>query len=312
MLGQRGAVFGVALPELAKNMDNLWVLTADLASLSGLDRFKSSCPDKFLNVGIAEQNMIGIAAGLAKEGNCVFATTYATFVSMRSFEQIRNNMGYMKFNVKVIASSAGLAMGMSGNTHYAMEDIALMRSIPNMVVLSPADGAEAVKMIYAIAQFDGPVYMRLTGVQNCPVIYKEDYNFVIGEGIILKQGKDVALIATGTITHEALRTSQLLDERGISATVVNMHTIKPLDLQLLDRLFASHKLIVSIEEHSVIGGLGSAIAEHKATVEGSPRQMFIGIPDQFLKAGEYGYLLDNCGLTASCMARDIEVELQSK
>ena len=186
-LGQRGAIFGTALGELAKNDPKICVVTADLGLLSGLERFRAAYPERYINTGIAEQNLVGIAAGLAKEGNCVFATTYATFITMRSFEQIRHNLGYLGYKVIIVGSSAGVVMGMSGNTHYAIEDIALMRAIPNMTVLSPADSGEAVKMVEALVGTDGPAYLRLTGELNCPVVYKEDYPFEIGKGIVLKK-----------------------------------------------------------------------------------------------------------------------------
>lgn len=301
-LGQRGAIFGAALPELAKANQDFWIVTADLGLLSGLERFKASYPDRYLNVGIAEQDMIGISAGLAKEGNCVFATTYATFITMRSFEQIRHNLGYMQCNVKIVGSSAGMVMGMSGNTHYAVEDIALMRTVPNMTVLSPADSAEAVKMAEALLEMEGPAYLRLTGGLNCPIVYKEDYPFEIGTGIVLRRGKNVAIIAAGTMVSEALKAADQLMEADISCTVVDMHTIKPLDTELLDELFSSHKLIVTVEEHSVIGGLGTAVAEYKAGIPDAPKQMILGIPDAFGKAGDYPYLLEQYGLYSGKIA----------
>lgn len=307
-LGQRGTIFGVALPELAMSHENIRVVTADLGLLSGLDRFKTSNPDKYLNVGIAEQNMIGIAAGLAKEGNCVFATTYATFITMRSFEQIRHNLGYLKYNVKIVGSSGGVVMGMSGNTHYALEDIALMRTIPNMIVLSPADSVEAVKMVQTMVEMDGPAYLRLTGGLSCPMVYKGDYLLEIGKGIVLKQGTDVALIATGTMVAESLKAAEQLGQEGISCSVVDMHTIKPLDVKLLDQLFLSHKLIVTVEEHSVIGGLGAAVAEYKAGISNSPCQIMVGLPDKFGKAGDYPWLLSQYDLTAKAIAEKIEKE----
>ncbi|MEA5136736.1 MAG: transketolase C-terminal domain-containing protein [Candidatus Fimivivens sp.] len=309
-LGQRGAIFGIALPEIIKENKDIRVITADLALLSGLDRFKTSNPDKFINAGIAEQNMMGIAAGLAKEGNCVFATTYATFIAMRSFEQIRHNLGYMKYNVKVVGASSGIVMGMSGNTHYAIEDIAIMRAIPNMTVLSPADSVEAVKMAEAVSRLDGPAYIRLTGELNCPMVYKTDYDFEIGKGVVLQQGEDVAIIAAGTMVAESIAAAKLLNENGKSVTVINMHTIKPLDTQLLDEVFAKHKLIVTVEEHSIIGGLGSAVAEYKSGIADAPVQMMIGMPDMFGKAGEYKYLLEQYGLTAKAIAERIERKLQ--
>lgn len=311
-LGQRGAIFGVALPELAMSHENLRIVTADLGTLSGLDRFKTANPDKYLNVGIAEQNMVGIAAGLAKEGNCVFATTYATFITMRSFEQIRHNLGYLKYDVKIVGSSSGIVMGMSGNTHYALEDIALMRAIPNMTVLSPADSVEAVKMAQALVKMDGPAYLRLSGDLNCPMVYKEDYLFEIGKGVVLKKGTDVALIATGTMVSESLKAAEQLKQEGISCSVVDMHTIKPLDQELLGELFVSHRLLVTVEEHSTIGGLGSAIAEYKAGFPNSPRQIMIGLPDAFGKAGEYTYLLEKYGLTANAIAEKIEKEWSNR
>lgn len=305
-LGQRGSIFGAAIPDLAKSNGNLRVVTADLGLLSGLERLKTACENQYLNVGIAEQDMIGIAAGLAKEGCCVFATTYATFITMRSFEQIRHNLGYLQYNVKIVGSSAGVVMGMSGNTHYTLEDIALMRAIPNMIVLSPADSVEAVKMAEALAETDGPAYLRLTGGLNCPMVYKEDYPFEIGKGIVLQEGRDVAIVAAGTMVSEVLCAAGLLREKGISCTVVDMHTIKPLDTALLEQLFSAHGLIVTVEEHSKIGGLGSAVAEYKAGVANSPRQIMIGLPDAFGKAGEYSYLLEQYGLTSSHIAHTVE------
>ena len=308
-LGQRGSFFGMALPEIAESKRNLRVVTADLGNLSGLERFKNAWSDRFYNVGIAEQNMIGIATGLAKEGNCVFVTTYATFCSLRSLEQIRHNLGYMKFNVKVVGSSAGFAMGMSGNTHYAIEDIAIMRAIPNLIVISPADAAEAYLAAYAVSEIDNPVYIRLTGQMNCPMVYKESYLFQIGKGIILREGSDIALIGTGTVINEAIKAASLLEERGFSCSVVNIHTIKPLDTDLLDRIFCEHRLIVTVEEHNVIGGLGSAIAEYKSSKMQSPPQLIIGIPDCFGKAGEYNYLLEQYNLTAEKIATLVENKL---
>lgn len=309
-LGQCGAVFGLALPKLARPRENLRVITADLGMASGLDRFKADNPDKFLDVGIAEQNMIGIAAGLAKEGNCVLATTHAAFISMRCFEQVRHNLGYLRYNVKLVGSSSGLAIGMFGNTHYTLEDIALMRAIPNMTVLSPADCVEAIKMVEAMVETEGPAYLRLTGGLNCPIVYKEDYSFEIGKGIVLQEGRDAAIIAAGTMVSEALDAAEQLRGKGVSCTVVDMHTIKPLDTALLNRLFAAHKLIVTVEEHSKIGGLGSAVAEYKAGIPNSPRQLMVGLPDAFGKAGEYSYLLEQYGLTASDIAHVIAHTLE--
>lgn len=309
MLGSRGT-FGVAMLDLGATADDLMVLTADLSTTSGLDRFRSTYPAKFVNVGIAEPNMIGVAAGLAKEGNVVFATTFATFAAMRSYEQVRLNLGYMGLNVKVVGLASGFAMGMFGNTHYGMEDLALMRAVPGLTVLSPADGAAVVKMVHAAYRHKGPVYIRLTGAMGNPVVYKQDFDLEIGKAITPCEGADLTIIATGTMVYESMVAARLLKEDGISATVVDMHTIKPLDTSAVDRACATSKLIVTVEEHGIIGGLGGAVAEYKAGLKQSPRQVFIGIPDRFGKAGDYKYLLGKYGLTGAQIAERIAKELE--
>lgn len=296
-LSSRGA-FGEILKELEPKIDNLMAVVADVMTSARLVEFHKQAPEKLVNVGIAEQNMIGISAGLATEGYNVFAASFAPFASMRCFEFLRTQLGYMNLNVKVVGLLSGFAGGTFGNTHYGLEDLAITRTIPNMTVLSPADCVETVKAVEAAAKHIGPVYIRLTGVNGSPCVYKEDYNYEIGKGIVLSKGEDIAIIATGTMVYEAVRTSKALNKEGISCTVVDMHTIKPLDTDLLDKLFAKHKLIVTIEEHSIIGGLGSAVAEYKAKKPDAPEQLIIGIPDDFQKAGDYAHMLDKCGLTA--------------
>lgn len=303
-LGSRG-VFGQAILALAENRPDLMVLSADLGNSSGLGRFKQSYPDQFVNVGIAEQNMIGVAAGLAKENYTVFATSFAPFIAMRASEQIRMNMGYMGFNVKAVAIGSGVSMAYLGNSHYGIEDAAIMRAIPNITVVSPADCAEIVKCVYAAADFDGPMYIRLTGGPNNPMVYTEEYEFVIGKAITLREGTDITIIANGTMVYQSLEAAKLLEAQGISATVVNMHTIKPLDTSVIDKAVASSKLIVTVEEHSVIGGLGSAVAEYKSGLRNAPPQLTLGLPDHFGKTAEYAYLLDAYGLVASKIAAAI-------
>jgi len=311
-LGARGT-FGVAMLDLAGREDDVIGMTSDLAITSGLDRFQNTYPEKFVNVGIAEQNMVGIAAGMAKEENVVFATTFATFATMRSYEQVRLHLGYMQFNVKLVGLASGFAMGMFGNTHYGIEDIALMRAVPGLTVLSPADGAEIVKCVNAAYDFYGPIYIRLTGAMNNPIVYKEEFDFQIGKAILLRSGVDVTIIATGTMVHEAMEAAKILEtNHGINATVLDMHTIKPLDKVAIDEACARGVPIVSIEEHSVVGGLGGAIAEYKARLSNSPRQIFIGVENRFDKAGDYKYLLENNGLTAELIAKRIVVELSKK
>lgn len=294
-LGQRGTVCGIALPELLEDREDCYVITADLANLSGLDRVRRRHPGKFINVGIAEQNLIGVAAGLAFEGNTVFATTYATFISMRSYEQIRHNLGYQKANVKVIGSAAGLAMGMSGNTHYSYEDIALMRVIPNMIVVSPADAAEAYQAVHCAANYDGPVYIRLSGNLNGPILYQEPYDFKFGRSVVMRQGKGLVIVAIGEMVSEALCAAEKLCEAGISPTVINMHTIKPLDVEIL-RKYSNEKLMVTVEEHNIVGGIGSAIAEFLASSKNSLPLVRIGIEDQFLHPADYKYMKQENGL----------------
>jgi transketolase len=306
MLGQRGSIFGVAMPEIASIRQDLRVLTADLALLSGLSKFQALHMDKYLNLGIAEQNMIGVAAGLAKEGNCVFVTTYATFLSLRAFEQIRLNLGYMKFNVKAVGSSAGVIMGMLGPTHYAFEDLALMRALPNMLVLSPADAGEALKMAHAVCEHNGPAYIRLTGGLNCPVVHKNEYNFQIGRAEVLREGSDVALISVGTMVAECLKTADILAASGLDSTVVNMSTIKPLDTVVLDNIFTAHKIVATVEEHSRIGGLGGAIAEYKCGLKNAPPLLILGLPDSFPMADDAEALLEKAGLTSQLLAKSIK------
>ena len=295
MLGQRGTFFGVALPELAAINPKLMILAADLVTLSGLGKFEGLYPDNILNTGIAEQNMVGIAAGLANEGFSVYATTYSNFISMRSYEQVRLDCGYMKLPIKIIGSGSGVVMGMSGNTHYGIEDISLMRSIPNMTVICPCDGIEAYKVAYAIEEYGKPVFVRLTGALNIPPVYTDDFDFRIGKVNEVKPGRDIVILAHGTMVHTALQVAKSLDDEGISVRVADAHTIKPFDEAYVTGC-SDASLIVTLEEHSVIGGLGSAVAEtiarHKMNVKFLP----IGIEDFFPHPGSYEYVLRECGL----------------
>ncbi len=301
ILGSRGTL-GVAMLDAAAGNEKLMVLTADLGVTAGLERFRARYPDKFLNVGIAEQNMFGIAAGLAKEGYNTFTTTFSNFCTMRAYEQVRLNLGYMQLNIKSIGMGGGMAMGQFGNTHYGIEDLALMRAVPGLTVVAPADGGEIIKTIQALMQYVGPVYVRLTGVMNNPVVYTEEYEFMIGKAVTLREGTDISIFACGTMVYESLVAAKKLQEQGVSASVINMHTIKPLDKATVDRACSSTKLLVSVEEHGPISGLGGAIAEYTAQRGGAPRQLFIALPDVFGKNGEYKYLLKKYGLTGDQIA----------
>lgn len=310
-LGQRGAFFGIAMPELAEEVSNLKLLTADVAILSGMDRFIQSHPEKFLNVGIAEQNMIGIAAGLAMDGDCVFATTYASFIAVRSLEHVRQHLAHLQCNVKIVGTAAGVVAAKSGVSHWATEDLAFTRALPNLTVFSAADSLEAVKMAEYAVKHDGPVYIRLSGGLNCPIVYKEDYDFIPGQLKQLRTGQKIAIIATGLMVSESLRAADILSEKGVEAAVYNMHTIKPIDREGLNTIFAQYDLIVTVEEHNVVGGMGSAVAEYKATLADTPRQVFIGFPDSFAEAGSQRFVWEQKGLTDTQIAQKILEELEN-
>ena len=302
-LGSR-ATFGMAINELAKEKLNFFVMSADLCSSSGLAQFAKNYPDRFINMGISEQNMVGAAAGFADDGTPVFASSFSPFIAMRASEQVRLNMGYMQKNVKTVGLGSGLVLAQLGNSHFGLEDVAVMRSIPNMTIVNPADCTEVVKAVEAIEAYEGPVYLRLTGGPGNPVVYSEDYEFKIGKAICLQEGSDVAIIASGTMVHQSLEAANILAEKGISSTIIDMHTIKPLDTACIESLL-SHRLIVTIEEHSVVGGLGSAVAESLSCKENAPRHLILGINDFFPKAGTYEYLLEQCGLTAKAISTRI-------
>lgn len=304
-LGQNAVFGGVGLMEVMKERTDVQFITADVSTLLGLGRFKNTYPEHYFDVGIAEQNMVTVAAGMALEGNCVFISTYASFVCMRGLEQIRHNLGYLQCNVKVIGMSSGCATGKSGISHWCTEDLAFMRAIPNMTVLSSADCTEVVKMTMAAAQIEGPVYLRLTGNLNTPIIYRDDYDFQIGKAVTLREGNDVAIIATGLLVKDSLDAAELLANEGISCAVYNMHTIKPLDTELLEEIYRKFHLIVTVEEHNIIGGLGGAVAEHKALYENVPRQLFMGINDEYKKTGSRAYILGQYDLNAEGIGRTI-------
>jgi transketolase len=304
-LGSRG-VFGQAIFSISELYPNLMVLSADLGKSSGLDRFAKTYPEKFLNMGIAEQNLIGVAAGLSKEGFQVFATSFAPFISMRASEQIRMNMGYMGLNIKAVSIGSGLSMGFLGNSHYGIEDAAIMRAIPNITVVSPADCGEIIKVVYASLSYDKPMYIRLTGGVNNPVVYENEYDFQIGKAVTLKEGNDIFLIASGTMVHEALEAAKYLDALNISVSVINMHTLKPLDTELLDKVLSKGKPIVTIEEHSIIGGLGSAVSEYKTRFKNAPPHLIIGLPDAFGDTGDYEYLLNKYHLKGNLISERIK------
>ncbi len=295
-LGSCGA-FGLAMDALAKEDEKLLVTTADLCFYSGLDRFKRNHPDQYYNLGIAEQNMIGVAAGLASEGYRVFATTYASFAAARCCDQVKVNMAYMKLPVKLVGLTAGLSVGILGPTHMSWGDLAVMRAMPDIAILSPADCTETVKATIAAAEYNGPVYVRLTGSMNSPIVYKEDYEYRMGKAIQMKEGLDAAVIATGSMVHPAAEAVLRLEQEGISCGLVNMHTIRPLDTEILEKIRTKYSFIITVEEHGVVGGLGSAVLEYLSD-KNSPPIKRIGLEGSYPHAAGYEHLLGENGLTA--------------
>ena len=295
--------YGQALKELALD-NNVVVLEADLGKATKSIEFKKIAPERYFDMGISEGDMIGTAAGLATGGKIPFASTFAMFAAGRAFEQIRNSVAYPKLNVKIVATHAGITVGEDGGSHQAIEDISLMRSIPNMVVLSPADVIEAKKAIFAAKEYSGPVYIRL-GRAATPEIHTEDQEFKIGKGEILRNGDDVAIIATGIMVAKALDAAQILSEQGINATVVNISTIKPFDSSLIVEVAKRVGKIVTVEEHSIIGGLGSTVAE--ALIEQYPVKIKrIGINDEFGRSGNAEVLLEKYNLTAEHIVETVK------
>lgn len=301
-LGPNGAL-GIAALELGESCSNATFLTADLGTFSGLARFAASFPDRFYNVGIAEQNMIGIAAGMAAEGKLPYAVTYSTFAVLRCADQIKTWLAETRLNVRIIGVAAGLSIAINGPSHIGFEDIAVIRAMPGIAILSPADCTEIVKSVLASADYPGAAYIRLTGSLNMPIVYRQDYDFEIGRAIVLREGGDIALIATGSMVHESLGAADILKEKGISATVINMHTIRPMDTGAIDKV-CTYRLIATVEEHSSRGGLGGAVAEYISQKAERPRLLRIGLRE-YPEADTYKNLLTKCGLTADGIASRI-------
>ena len=303
-IGSR-ATFGIATLELTKEIDNLMVLTCDVSTSAGLDRYRKNYPDKYVDLGIAEQNMIGVAAGLSSEGFNVITTTFAPFQTIRCCEQIKVNIGYMRQKICMVGIASGLSLGTLGFTHCCIEDIGILRTIPGITIISPADSLETVKALEAAVKSKDSSYIRLTGSSNNPIVYKEDYKFEIGKSIQLKDGNDVTIFCAGAMVFNSLQAAEKLKKNNISCRVVNMHTIKPVDYKAIEKACSSTKLIVSVEEHNVIGGLGSAISEYKSKFVNSPKQIMIGVKDIYSKGGSYKFLQEKHGLTADKIVDNI-------
>ena len=288
--------YGEALVKLGKVNKDVVVLEADLSKSTMTAYFKKEFPERHINVGIAEADMIGTAAGIATTGKIPFASTFAHFAAGRAFDQIRNSVAYPQLNVKICPTHAGVSLGEDGGSHQSVEDVALMRAIPGMVVLSPADAVETEKMVFAAAEYKGPVYVRL-GRLNIPVLFDENYKFEIGKAATLREGNDVAILATGLMVSEALEAAKLLEEKEIKARGVNVSTIKPLDTETVLKAAKECKFIVTSEEHSVIGGLGSAVSEYLSEVHPA-KVVKHGIQDVFGQSADGETMLTNYGLRA--------------
>lgn len=302
--------YGKALAELGKQYDMV-VLDADLSKSTKTESFKKQFPERFINTGIAEANMMSTAAGLASCGKVVFASSFAMFAAGRAFEQVRNSIGYPGLNVKIGATHAGISVGEDGASHQCLEDIGLMRTIPNMAIISPADAVEAKAAVEAAIKHYGPVYLRF-GRLAVPILFDEaTYQFEWGKGVQLEEGKDVTVIANGLMVPEALKAKTMLEEEGISARVVNIHTIKPIDADIIIKAAKETGAIVTAEEHNIIGGLGSAVAE--VLVENAPVPMKrVGVEDKFGKSGKPSELLEWYGLTARNIAAKVKEVLEMK
>ena len=301
--------YGKALAALANTNENVVVLDADLSKSTKTADFKVVAPERFFNMGIAEGNMMGVAAGLSTCGKVPFVSTFAMFAAGRAFEQIRNSICYPKLNVKVCATHAGLTVGEDGASHQAIEDISLMRSVPNMVVINPADDIETEAAIKAVAEMEGPCYVRLGRMAVSRVNDETNYNFVIGKGITLAEGNDVAIIATGIMVEAALEAKEELAKEGINARVINIHTIKPIDEELIIKAAKETGVIVTAEEHSIIGGLGSAVAE--VVSEKCPVPVLrVGVKDTFGESGKPNELLEKYGLTSKDIVNKVKKALE--
>lgn len=302
--------YGKALVELGKLHQDVVVLDADLSKSTKTVDFAKQFPERFINAGIAEQNMVGMAAGLASAGKTVYASTFAIFATGRAFEVVRNSVAYSKMNVKLCATHAGLTVGEDGGSHQSVEDIALMRSVPNMTVVVPADGVSAAKAVFALYELQGPAYLRL-GRPAVPVIYQENTPFKIGQANRLRQGKDAAIIACGIMVYKALEAAELLAQEGIEVAVVDMHTIKPLDEAIIIELARETGAILTVEEHNIIGGLGSAVCETVCSQYPVPVTR-MGINDVFGQSGEPEALLQHYGLTVEKIANNVRDLMRKK
>jgi len=307
-LGMR-ATFGLIAMELAKKNPDLMITTADVSTSAGLDRYKNKYPDKFIDVGIAEQNLIGISAGLSSEGFKVISTTFSPFQTLRCCEQIKVNLGYMKHKVCMVGLASGLVLGNLGFTHCSIEDIGSLRSIPNISIIVPSDPFELFKVLNEAIDYKDSVYVRLTAGSNTKIINNKDYEFKIGKAVEILPGKDVSIIGCGNILGNCLEAATILREKKIQCSVVNMHTIKPIDKEKINDLAKENKLIVTVEEHNVLGGLGTSVAEVLSGEKNNCKLVRVGINDFYSSGGSYEYLKNIYGLSAEKIVETILLNL---
>ncbi|WP_419813548.1 transketolase family protein [Bacterioplanoides sp.] len=300
------AVYGQFMLEMARDDSSVLALSADLGRSSGLSAFSKELPEQFFNTGIAEQNLVGVSSGLARMGFNVFSSTFAPFASLRAGEQVRMNMGYMQEPVNLVALASGFALGFLGNSHFGIEDIAVMRAIPGITVVSPADCYELYKCLNAAKNFDGPLYIRLTGGVGMPVVYEEDYEFTIGKADVLRPIDEVTIVAHGTTVGHALKAVAAMEEDGLKVGLVNMHTIKPLDSDVMAELVSKSKHVLVFEEHTSVGGLGTAMLEYMNDKQvNGPLIHRKGVNDHFPKTGGYDYMLSTLGLNAEGIGQSV-------
>ena len=291
------ATFGLIAMELAKKYPDLMITTSDVSTSAGLDRYKNKYPDKFIDVGIAEKNLIGVSALLSSEGFKVISTTFSPFQTLRCCEQIKVHLGYMKHKICMVGLASGLVLGNLGFTHCSIEDIGTLRSIPNISIVVPSDPFELFKALNAAIEHKNSVYIRLTAGANSKIINAKDYEFKIGKAVEILPGKDVAIIGCGNILGNCLEAASILREKKIQCSVVNMHTIKPIDKEIITDIAKENKLIVTVEEHNVIGGLGSSVAEVLSGERNNCKLVRVGINDFYSSGGSYEYLKDIYGLS---------------
>lgn len=306
MFGMAGAIFGNSLLQVAAENENILVLSADMSSPAGLDKFKNTNPNRFFNLGIAEQNLIGIASGLCAEDYKCVCVAQSCFLSMRDYEQVRQFCGYMDFPLLLVGLHGGFSLTFFGNTHYALEDLALMRTVPGMVVIAPCDALEAVKAFEQACKMDSPVFIRLQGGAGWPAIHKEDFEYHVGKAVMLREGSDAQIIATGSMVGNSLKAAEILVKEGIDLEVIDMHTIKPLDTDIIS---LDNDIIFTVEEHRPVGGLGEAVASFLAQQNKSPRLVRISVDEVFPQVGDYDFLLEQCGLQPGQIAERIKKEI---